>query len=69
LLASSVNFRMRFADLPRGFNHLVYFTIMQSRKLYAWETGAVDDRALILMCGDADFKVCPPTRAADGSLT
>ena len=55
---------MRFADLPRGFNHLVYFTIMQSRKLYAWETGAVDDRALILMCGDADFKVRAPARAA-----
>ena len=61
---------MRFADLPRGFNHLVYFTIMQSRKLYAWETGAVDDRALILMCGDADFKVrCFPLVLHDGSLT
>lgn len=59
---------MRFADLPRGVNHLVYFTIMQSRKLYAWETGAVDDRALILMCGDADFKVRAPDVRHETSL-
>lgn len=25
---------------------------MQSKKLYAWETGPVDDRALALLCGD-----------------
>jgi ATP-dependent RNA helicase DHX29 len=31
---------------------------MQSKKLYAWETGPVDDRALALFCGDnPDFKV------------
>jgi len=31
---------------------------MQSKKLYAWETGPVDDRSLALLCGDqADFKV------------
>ena len=29
----------------------------QSKKLYAWETGPVDDVALVLLCGDADFKV------------
>jgi hypothetical protein len=35
----------------------VYFTIMQSKKLYAWEAGPVDDRALALFCGDnPDFK-------------
>lgn len=54
---SSVNFRMKLSELPRGANHLVYFTIMHSRKLYAWETAAVDDRALFLLCGDVDFKV------------
>jgi len=31
---------------------------MQSKKLYAWETGPVEDRALALLCGDqADFRV------------
>ena len=54
---SSVNFKMRLSHLPKGINHLVYFTIMQSKRLYAWETGIVDDRAILLMCGDADFKV------------
>lgn len=32
---------------------------MHSKRLYAWETGPVDDTALALLCGDiADFKVC-----------
>jgi ATP-dependent RNA helicase DHX29 len=53
---SSINFRTSKADY--GSNYLVYFTIMQSKKLYAWETGPVDDRALALFCGDnPDFKV------------
>ena len=25
--------------------------------MYAWETGTVDDLALVLLCGDAEFKV------------
>lgn len=25
--------------------------------MYAWETGPVDDLALVLLCGDAEFKV------------
>ena len=25
--------------------------------MYAWETGPVEDLALILLCGDAEFKV------------
>jgi ATP-dependent RNA helicase DHX29 len=28
-----------------------------SKKLYAWETGPVDDLAMLLLCGDSDFKV------------
>lgn len=28
-----------------------------SKKLYAWETGPVDDVALMLLCGECDFKV------------
>jgi len=30
---------------------------MQSKRLYAWETGPVDDRALALLCGEADFRI------------
>lgn len=29
-----------------------------SKKLYAWETAPVDDLALLLLCGEAEFKVC-----------
>ena len=25
--------------------------------MYAWETGPVEDMALLLLCGDAEFKV------------
>jgi len=28
-----------------------------SKKLYVWETGPVDDAALVLLCGDCSFKV------------
>ncbi|KAJ7706044.1 P-loop containing nucleoside triphosphate hydrolase protein [Mycena rosella] len=52
---SSVNFGRKPTDF--GVNHLAYFTLMHSKKLYAWETGPVDDLALLLLCGDADFKL------------
>ncbi|KAK4689978.1 ATP-dependent RNA helicase DHX29, partial [Tremellales sp. Uapishka_1] len=52
---SSINFRVPKSEF--GSNYVVYFTIMQSKKLYAWETGPVEDRALALLCGDsADFR-------------
>ncbi|OCF60762.1 DEAH box polypeptide 36 [Kwoniella mangroviensis CBS 10435] len=53
---SSVNFKVPKSDF--GTNYLAYFTIMQSKRLYAWETGPVDDKALALLCGDiADFRI------------
>lgn len=53
---SSVNFRLPKSEF--GSTQLVYFTLMQSKKLYAWEVGPVDDRGLVALCGDlADFKV------------
>ncbi|KIR55599.1 DEAH box polypeptide 36 [Cryptococcus gattii Ru294] len=52
---SSVNFKVRKSEFDS--NYLAYFTIMHSKRLYAWETGPVDDTALALLCGDiADFK-------------
>ncbi|CAO1637463.1 unnamed protein product [Parajaminaea phylloscopi] len=60
---SSVNFRLKLASgnghpaaLPEGCHHLAYFNIVQSRKLYARETAPVSDLALILFCGDTDFR-------------
>ncbi|KAL6302192.1 P-loop containing nucleoside triphosphate hydrolase protein [Sparassis latifolia] len=52
---SSVNFRRKPKDF--GVNHLCYFTLMHSKKLYAWETGPVDDISLLLLCGEAEFKL------------
>ena len=30
-----------------------------SKKLYVWETSPLNDHALLLLCGDVEFKVCP----------
>lgn len=67
---SSVNSR---GSLDFRGNHMAYFTLMyvqsplarvdrptfrrHSKKLYAWETGPVDDLALMLLCGECEFKV------------
>ncbi|TFY83774.1 hypothetical protein EWM64_g246 [Hericium alpestre] len=52
---SSVNFRRKPSEF--GVNHLAYFTLMQSKKLYAWETGPVDDISLMLLCGECEYKL------------
>ncbi|KAF8922394.1 P-loop containing nucleoside triphosphate hydrolase protein [Mucidula mucida] len=52
---SSVNFGRRAIDL--GSKYLAYFTLMHSRKLYAWETTPVESLALLLLCGDVEFKL------------
>ncbi|PVG04614.1 P-loop containing nucleoside triphosphate hydrolase protein [Serendipita vermifera] len=53
---SSVNFGRKPSDIANGGSCLNYFTLMQSKKLYAWETGPVDDLAMVLLCGEAEFK-------------
>lgn len=53
---SSINFRSRLSELSPGLNHLVYFTIMQSRRLYAREVAPISDTAMILLCGDVEVK-------------
>ncbi|KAI0034301.1 P-loop containing nucleoside triphosphate hydrolase protein [Vararia minispora EC-137] len=60
---SSVNFKRRPSDF--GVNHLVYFTLMHSKKLYAWETGPADDAAIILLCGESDFKLISDSAFVD----
>lgn len=63
---SSVNFKRRPRDLQ--VNHLCYFTVMQSKKLYAWETGGVDDAALLLLCGELDSKLIAESLALDRKI-
>ncbi|KIY45455.1 pre-mRNA-splicing factor ATP-dependent RNA helicase prp22 [Fistulina hepatica ATCC 64428] len=60
---SSVSFGKRPTDL--GVNYINYFTLMHSKKLYAWETGPVDDLALAILCGDSDFKLIADSVAVD----
>ncbi|KAF8559205.1 P-loop containing nucleoside triphosphate hydrolase protein [Imleria badia] len=60
---SSVNFRRKPKDITA--NYLVYFTLMQSKKLYAWETAPVDDLALLLLSGECDFKPMSDTAIVD----
>ncbi|KAK0561755.1 hypothetical protein OC861_005661 [Tilletia horrida] len=54
---SSVNRRLRYHALQKTVHHLLYFTMMQNAKkrMFAWDTGPADDRALLLMCGEANF--------------
>ncbi|PPQ72027.1 hypothetical protein CVT24_008079 [Panaeolus cyanescens] len=52
---SSVNFGRNATDF--GTRFLNYFTLMHSKKLYAWETGPVEELCLILLCGEADTKL------------
>lgn len=63
---SSINFNKKLTDV--GANYLVYFTLMQSKKLYAWETGPVDDISLVLLCGESDFKLISDTVVIDRKI-
>ncbi|ETW87318.1 hypothetical protein HETIRDRAFT_413634 [Heterobasidion irregulare TC 32-1] len=63
---SSVNFRRKLTDF--GVNHLTYFTLMHSKKLYAWETGPVDDIALLLLCGECEFKLISDSAFIDRKI-
>jgi len=60
---SSVNFRKNVVDF--GVHHLSYFTLMHSKKLYAWETGPVDDTSMLLLCGECDFKLISNSASID----
>ncbi|KAF9240899.1 P-loop containing nucleoside triphosphate hydrolase protein [Melanogaster broomeanus] len=63
---SSVNFRRKPKDLAA--NYLAYFTLMHSKKLYAWETGPMDDLAILLLCGECDFKLISDTAIVDRKI-
>ncbi|KAI0307778.1 P-loop containing nucleoside triphosphate hydrolase protein [Multifurca ochricompacta] len=67
---SSVNFNFNFKRKPQDFgvNFLTFFTIMHSKKLYVWETGPVDDVALLLLCGDCNFRPVSDTASVDRKI-
>ncbi|KZT42570.1 P-loop containing nucleoside triphosphate hydrolase protein [Sistotremastrum suecicum HHB10207 ss-3] len=63
---SSVNFGKRADSFARDY--LCYFTIMHSKKLYAWETSPIHELALLIFCGEADFKAYSKTLVLDHKL-
>ncbi|OAX44745.1 P-loop containing nucleoside triphosphate hydrolase protein [Rhizopogon vinicolor AM-OR11-026] len=63
---TSVNFGRRPTDF--GANHLVYFTLMHSKKMYAWETGPIDDLAIVLLCGESEFKLASNMLSVDRKI-
>jgi ATP-dependent RNA helicase DHX29 len=69
---SSVNFRRKSKEITANYLvyfTLMYVVawqrmgkhthqkLRQSKKLYAWETAPIDDLAMLLLCGECDFKV------------
>ncbi|KAG5648099.1 hypothetical protein DXG03_007134 [Asterophora parasitica] len=39
-----------------------------SKRLYAWETGPVDDMAMLLLCGECDFKIISDSAFIDRKI-
>ncbi|GAA6051223.1 hypothetical protein JCM3770_005879 [Rhodotorula araucariae] len=55
---SSVNFAPgRRVDFGQGVRFAAFFQAMHTKRLYVWESGAVDERAVYLLCGNADFQL------------
>ncbi|TFK76976.1 P-loop containing nucleoside triphosphate hydrolase protein [Pluteus cervinus] len=63
---SSVNHNRNVGDF--GVDYLTYFTLMRSKRLYAWEVGPVDNLALLLLCGDTEFKLVSDSVAIDRKI-
>lgn len=53
-----VYFTLMYVVAWHGTCEHTHQKLRQSRKLYAWETAPVDDLAILLLCGEGDFKVC-----------
>jgi ATP-dependent RNA helicase DHX29 len=65
---SSVNFtpgrRPDFGDT----RYVSYFNIQQTKKLYVWECGAVDELAIYLLCGEQDVKLAAQSLSIDRKI-
>jgi len=65
---SSVNFSPgRRVDFG-GAKFVVYNSAMATKRLYVWDSGAVDDRAVYLLCGTADFQLAAHSLALDRKI-
>lgn len=55
---SSVNFAPgRRVDFGQGTRFAAFFQAMHTKKLYIWDSGAVDELSVHLLCGNADFQL------------
>ncbi|SCV70876.1 BQ2448_3638 [Microbotryum intermedium] len=65
---SSVNFAPgRRVDFG-GSKFVAFFTAMHTHKLYVWESGSVDERAVYLLCGNADTQLAAHSLSIDRKI-
>ncbi|GAA6008894.1 hypothetical protein JCM11491_003823 [Sporobolomyces phaffii] len=66
---SSVNFSPgRRIDFGANTRFVAFFTAMHTKKLYVWESGGVDERAVYLLCGNADFQLAAHSLSIDRKI-
>lgn len=66
---SSVNFAPgRRIDFGANTRFVAFFTAMHTKKLYVWESGSVDERAVYLLCGNADFQLAAHSLSIDRKI-
>ncbi|GAA5855636.1 hypothetical protein JCM8547_001627 [Rhodosporidiobolus lusitaniae] len=66
---SSVNFSPgRRVDYGGNIRFATFFTAMHTKKLYIWESGGVDERAVYLLCGNSDFQLPAHTLSIDRKI-
>ncbi|BGP54757.1 hypothetical protein JCM8202_003265 [Rhodotorula sphaerocarpa] len=66
---SSVNFAPgRRVDFGNGTRFAAFFQAMHTKKLYIWDSGAVDELAVHLLCGNADFQLPAQSIAIDRKI-
>ncbi|GAA6061389.1 hypothetical protein JCM10212_000649 [Sporobolomyces blumeae] len=66
---SSVNFAPgRRIDFGPNARFIAFFTAMHTKKLYVWESGSVDERAVYLLCGNADFQLAAHSISIDRKI-
>ncbi|GAA5938098.1 hypothetical protein JCM10213_000830 [Rhodosporidiobolus nylandii] len=66
---SSVNFSPgRRVDFGPNARFATFFTAMHTKKLYIWESGGVDERAVFTLCGNADFQLAAHSLSIDRKI-
>ncbi|KAG8844850.1 hypothetical protein FRB96_002810 [Tulasnella sp. 330] len=72
---SSVNFDRELLKPERirkpretGVNFWCFFNLLHTKTLFASETGPVDNLAMLLMCGDAEFKLVAESASVDRKI-